>query len=167
MGIFDKIKHAIWGDEPEVAGTETENPVESTYLGTNSATTGVVPDVVTYVTEPAMRDVAAAGVQPVSKPAEIQRIQDPAATLSSVDIATNLDRAAANSGLKLDWRHSIVDLMKALGMDASLAERKELASELNYSGDVHDTVKMNTYLHRTLMQKLAENGGKLPPELID
>jgi hypothetical protein len=167
MGIFDKIKHAIWGDSETELTATTENPVDSTYLGTNSATTGVVPDVSTSVTDPAMRDVAAAGVQPVSKPAEIQRIQDPATTVSSVDIATNLDRAAANSGLKLDWRHSIVDLMKALGMDASLAERKELAAELNYSGDEHDSAKMNAYLHKTLMQKLAENGGKVPPELVD
>ena len=113
-----------------------------------------------------MRDVASAGVQPISKPAEIQGAQDPVTRVSSVDIATNLDRAAANSGQKLDWRHSIVDLMKALGMDAGLAERRELAAELDYRGDEHDTTTMNTYLHKTLMQKLAENGGKVPPELV-
>ena len=158
MGIFDKIKNAIWGDE----ATEAEPEVTVA-----SATTSMAPDVSTSVDDPAMRDVAASGVQPMTKPAEIQSAQNPSTTTSSVDIATNLDRAAANSGQKLDWRHSIVDLMKALGMDASLAERKELAAELNYSGDEHDSAKMNMFLHKALMKKLSENGGKVPPELLD
>lgn len=57
--------------------------------------------------------------------------------------------------------------MKALGMDASLAERKELAAELNYSGDINDSAKMNMFLHKALLQKLAENCGNVPPELLD
>lgn len=158
MGIFDKIKHAIWGDETPAA--QTENTVVS-------VTTSMAPDVSTAVNDQAMRDVAAAGVQPMTKSAEIQSAQNPATTASTVDIASNLDRAAANSGQKLDWRHSIVDLMKALGMDASLAERKELAAELNYTGDEHDSARMNVFLHKALMQKLSENGGKVPAELLD
>ena len=109
---------------------------------------------------------ATAGAEDMTKPVEIQSEQDPAATTSSVDIATNLDRAAANSGQKLDWRHSIVDLMKALGMDAGLSERKELAAELNYSGDEHDSARMNMFLHKALMKKLSENGGKVPRERL-
>lgn len=61
----------------------------------------------------------------------------------------------------------IVDLMKALGMDASLAERKELAAELNYSGGIHHSAKMNMFLHKALLQKLAENGGNVRAELLD
>lgn len=158
MGIFDKIKNAIWGEED--AATQPEREI-------SSATTSMAPDVSITANNPALRDVAAAGVQPMTKPVEIQSEQDPTATTSSVDIATNLDRAAANSGQKLDWRHSIVDLMKALGMDASLSERKELAAELNYSGNEHDSARMNMFLHKALMKKLSENGGKVPADLLD
>ena len=86
---------------------------------------------------------------------------------SSVDVETILNEAVKKSGQKLDWRHSIVDLMKALDMDASLEERKELAQELGYSGDAHDSAKMNTFLHKALMKKLSENGGKVPADLLD
>ena len=78
-----------------------------------------------------------------------------------------MNAAVKKSGQKLDWRHSIVDLMKALGMDASLDERKELAQELGYSGDAHDSAKMNTFLHKALMKRLSENGGKVPADLLD
>jgi hypothetical protein len=57
--------------------------------------------------------------------------------------------------------------MKALGMDASLDERKELAQELGYSGDAHDSAKINIFLHKALMKKLSENGGKVPADLLD
>lgn len=85
----------------------------------------------------------------------------------SIEVAPILDAAVAKSGQKLDWKHSIVDLMKALGMDASLEERKELAAELNFQGDAHDSAKMNTFLHKALLQKLSQNGGKVPAELLD
>lgn len=78
-----------------------------------------------------------------------------------------LDQAVKKRGQKLDWRHSIVDLMKALEMDSSLANRKELAKELNYSGDMGDSAAMNIWLHRALMKKLADHGGRVPPELLD
>jgi hypothetical protein len=81
----------------------------------------------------------------------------------SVDIEPILNAAVQKSGQKLDWRHSIVDLMKALGMDASLEERKELAQELGYAGDAHDSARMNIFLHKAL----AENGGKVPGDLLD
>ena len=69
------------------------------------------------------------------------------------------------SGQKLDWRKSIVDLMKLLDLDSSLAARKELAKELNYTGDTNDSAKMNVWLRKQVMQKLAENGGKVPESL--
>ena len=78
-----------------------------------------------------------------------------------------MDEAVAKNGQKLDWRHSIVDTMKALGLDSSLAARRELAAELNYTGDTKDTATMNMWLHKALMTKLAENGGKVPAELTD
>ena len=67
---------------------------------------------------------------------------------------------------KLDWRRSIVDLMKLVGMDSSLSARKQLATELHYSGDQNDSASMNIWLHKEELKKLAENGGKVPQELL-
>jgi hypothetical protein len=89
-----------------------------------------------------------------------------AAPQSTVDIAATLDRMAASNPEKLDWRHSIVDLMKLVGMDSSLSERKELAGDLNYTGDTNDSAAMNMWLHKEVMRRLAENGGRVPPELL-
>jgi hypothetical protein len=74
---------------------------------------------------------------------------------------------AAAAPQKLDWRHSIVDLMKLTSMESSLAERKELADELGYGGDKSDTAAMNIWLHKQVIRKLSENGGKVPAELLD
>ena len=83
----------------------------------------------------------------------------------TVDVAPILDKAVAAKGEKLEWRTSIVDLMKALDIDSSLAARKELAKELGYTGDTNDSASMNVWLHKQVMAKLAANGGKLPPEI--
>lgn len=83
----------------------------------------------------------------------------------SVDVAAIVDKAAAAKGEKLEWRTSIVDLMKALDLDSSLTARKQLASELKYSGSTSDTATMNVWLHKQIMQKLAANGGKLPADI--
>ena len=82
-----------------------------------------------------------------------------------VDVADVLTKLAAKSKEKLDWRRSIVDLMKLLNLDSSLAARKELAGELHYTGDTNDSATMNIWLHKQVMQKLADNGGKVPDEL--
>ncbi|MFO1108716.1 MAG: DUF3597 domain-containing protein [Bradyrhizobium sp.] len=87
------------------------------------------------------------------------------APAQSVDVAPILDKAVAAKGEKLDWKHSIVDLMKALDIDSSLSARKELAKELGYTGDTNDSASMNIWLHKQVMTKLAANGGKLPPEI--
>jgi hypothetical protein len=84
---------------------------------------------------------------------------------SQVDVADVLTKLAAKSKEKLDWRHSIVDLMKLLNLDSSLSARKELAGELHYTGNTNDSAAMNVWLHKQVMQKLAENGGKVPDEL--
>ena len=88
-----------------------------------------------------------------------------AAPAQTVDVAPILDKAVAAKGEKLDWKHSIVDLMKALDIDSSLSARKELAKELGYTGDTNDSASMNIWLHKQVMSKLAANGGKLPPEI--
>src|SRR5664279_2668302 len=87
------------------------------------------------------------------------------APAQSVDVAPILDKAVAAKGEKLEWRTSIVDLMKALDIDSSFAARKELAKELGYTGDSNDSATMNIWLHKQVMAKLAANGGKLPPDI--
>ncbi len=83
----------------------------------------------------------------------------------SVDVAAVLDDLSGKTTEKLDWRHSIVDLMKLLSLDSGLAARKELANELHYGGDTSNSASMNIWLHKQIMVKLAANGGKLPEDL--
>ena len=84
---------------------------------------------------------------------------------ATVDVAPILDKAVAAKKEKLEWRTSIVDLMKALDIDSSFSARKDLAKELGYTGDSNDSASMNIWLHKQVMSKLAANGGKLPPEI--
>jgi hypothetical protein len=84
---------------------------------------------------------------------------------TQVDVAAVLNKLAAQSKEKLDWRLSIVDLMKLLNLDSSLTARKALADELHYAGNKNDTATMNIWLHKQVMQKLADNGGKVPDDL--
>ena len=88
-----------------------------------------------------------------------------AAPAATVDVAPILDAAVKAKGEKLEWRTSIVDLMKALDIDSSLGARKELAKELGYTGDSNDSASMNIWLHKQVMAKFAANGGKLPDDL--
>lgn len=85
---------------------------------------------------------------------------------SNVDVEAVLNKLASESKEKLDWRHSIVDMMKLVGMDSSMASRKALAADLHYSGDTNDSAAMNMWLHKEVMKKLAENGGKVPADLL-
>jgi hypothetical protein len=105
---------------------------------------------------------AAAGA-PAGKPAA--SAAPASAPGASVDVEAVLSKLASQNKEKLDWRKSIVDLMKLLDLDSSLAARKELARELNYTGDTNDSATMNVWLHRQVMIKLAENGGKVPDSL--
>ena len=88
-----------------------------------------------------------------------------AGTSQPVDVEAVLAGMAAQKGGGGNWRTSIVDLLKLLDLDSSLAARKELAKELGYTGDTNDSASMNVWLHKQVMAKLAANGGKLPPEI--
>jgi hypothetical protein len=103
--------------------------------------------------EPVSRASASAqsGAQP--KPAQ------------TVDVADVLGKLAEKSDEDLDWRRSIVDLMKLLKLDSSLASRKRLAQELGYAGNMDDSASLNIWLHKQVMANLAEHGGKVPDEL--
>ncbi|APR39679.1 DUF3597 domain-containing protein [Paraburkholderia sp. SOS3] len=89
----------------------------------------------------------------------------PAAAAQPVDVEAVLSGLASQRSETLNWRTSIVDLMKLLNLDSSLNARKELAGELHYTGDTNDSASMNVWLHKQVMTKLAENGGKVPDDL--
>jgi Domain of unknown function (DUF3597) len=142
MSIFGKIMGAIFGTNATAA------PAGSGAQAGGAAAPG---------------SGAAVATGPASESSATASSARPAA--QSVDVAAIVDKAAAAKGEKLEWRTSIVDLMKALDIDSSFAARKELAHELGYTGDSNDSASMNIWLHRQVMAKLAANGGKLPPEI--
>jgi len=87
--------------------------------------------------------------------------------MSAVDVVAHLEKLAAANPAKLSWKVSIVDLLKLLDMDSSGEARKELATELGCPADMmHDSAKMNTWLHKTVLQKIADNGGNIPQDLL-
>jgi hypothetical protein len=154
VSIFSKIKDAIFGGAAHAAP---------------ASPTGAEPTPApSSIPEPAATTAPPVGGTGQSVPSTAGASSlAPSATPSSVEVAPILDAAVARSGQKLDWKHSIVDLMKALGMDASLAERKELAEELGYTGEKDGSAEMNMWLHKALLRKLSENGGKVPADLLD
>lgn len=116
-------------------------------------------------TSPTPAMPASSGGQPSASTAPA--VPTPAAPAQQVDLAAVLDKLAAKNSEKLDWKHSIVDLMKLVGMDSSLSARKELAHDLHYSGDTSDSATMNTWLHQAVMKELAANGAKVPQDLLN
>jgi hypothetical protein len=116
---------------------------------------------------PGNEAAAAARGQPAQAVQQPPSIQAAPAAAQTVDVEAVLDGLAAQNSQKLNWRSSIVDLMKLVGMESSLQERKELADELGYTGDKGDSARMNMWLHKAVMKKLAENGGKVPASLQD
>jgi hypothetical protein len=139
MGIFDKMKAAIFGHNQTTAAS-TAGPATSGITGGSSST---APGTAT-------------------KPAAASP-----STMPVVDVEAMLEAKAKTYSHKVNWRTSIVDLMALVGIDNSLAERRELAKELGYTGDMNDTAPMNIWLHKQVMRKLAENGGKVPADLLD
>jgi Domain of unknown function (DUF3597) len=114
--------------------------------------------------QPTVATQPTATVAPAPAAAPMPSAPKPAPPI--VDIAAVMEGLAAKSPEKLDWKRSIVDLMKLVGMDSSLSARKELATELHYTGDMNDSASMNVWLHKEVLKKLAENGGKVPKDLL-
>jgi hypothetical protein len=141
MSIFGKIMGAIFGSSASAAPAGSSPAAGGATPGSSAPAGGAAPSSPGTATAPS------------------------AAPAQSVDVAAIVDKAAAAKGEKLEWRTSIVDLMKALDIDSSLTARKELAKELGYTGDTNDSASMNIWLHKQVMAKLAANGGKLPPEI--
>jgi hypothetical protein len=110
-----------------------------------------------------IRSSTAAEVPVAGQPASAS-----AAAIPVVDVVTKLEGLAASRAEKLNWKASIVDLLKLLGLDSSLTARKELAAELGCPAQqMGDSAQMNVWLHKTVLQKLAQNGGNIPQDLMN
>ncbi len=146
MSIFGRIKDAIFGSA--AAQESSQAPSAAAPPAQGSATAPTASGTTTSTTQGTTSSSAGT-----------------AAPMSQVDVEAVLTGLAAKKGQKLDWRKSIVDLMKLLDLDSSLEARKELAKELNYTGDTSDSATMNVWLHKQVMSKLAASGGKVPDDL--
>ncbi|MDP3171949.1 MAG: DUF3597 domain-containing protein [Polaromonas sp.] len=140
--IFGKIFPSARADTPPAAAGGSLSPQEAAAA--------------TAASEAAARAAGAAGASGAAS-----------AAMAEVDVKALLDDMASKNSQKLNWKTSIVDLMKLLDLDSSLSERKELAQELGYTGDMNDSATMNIWLHKQVMNKLAANGGKVPADLRD
>jgi hypothetical protein len=149
MGMFNTLMSKIFG-HPSAVSAATASPSGAT-VQSATAPSG---------TTPAASAVAPATAAPVATSAAS------GSPAPAVDVAAILDGLAAKNPEKLDWKKSIVDLLKLVNMDSSLTARKELASELHYPGDQNDSAAMNVWLHKQVLKELSEHGGKIPPELL-
>lgn len=140
MSVFGSIVSAIFG--------RSASPSPAAPTGTSTSSPSVPTGTSTGQSSPA--------------PARAAQAASPS---SPVDVEAIMDKLAGQSKEKLDWRKSIVDLMKLLDLNSSLSARKQLAEELHYTGNMSDTASMNIWLHKQVMSKLAENGGKVPDAL--
>ena len=140
MGLFNSLMSKIFGH------------------ATPAASAGGAP---AAAPQPAATTGAAAGTATATAGTAVAAAPPPV-----VDVAAVLNDLAAKNPEKLDWKNSIVDLMKLVGMDSSFGARKELAKDLHYTGNMNDSAAMNIWLHKEVLRKLSENGGKVPPELL-
>lgn len=138
MGMFATLMSKVFGHKaPETPAAEASTP---------TAPAPIAPD-----------------AAPVPTPVAAPVAPTP---LAEVDVAAVLDGMAAKNSEDLDWQKSIVDLMKLVGMDSSFKARQELAKDMNYTGDMHDSASMNIWLHKEVLTRFAANGGKLPANLV-
>lgn len=143
MGLFNTLMSKIFSHAPAAP------------VATSTGAPATAPAPAAPTSAPASPSAPVAASAPAAAPAA-----------SSVDLAAVLDQLAAKNPEKLDWKHSIVDLMKLVGMDSSFSARKELAHDLHYSGDTNDSAAMNMWLHEEVMRQLAANGAKVPQDLL-
>ena len=168
MSIFGTIMSKIFGEDHDAAAP-VKQPADTSSAPPTTTADEKTAKANTWQDAPTKSDAAPQSAAPPS-PAKQAPVSASPATQpppSSVDLAAVLDGMEEHAGQKsdLDWRHSIVDLMKLLHMDSSHDNRKKLAEELHYTGDMDDSASMNMWLHKEVMSKLAANGGKLPADM--
>lgn len=152
MSVFDAIKSKIFGHKADVG-------VQPTAVGGTQP--AAMPE-----TGAASQDRDAASLQASSDVGVAPQEQGQPKDVSPVDVSAVLTDMASKSSQTLNWRESIVDLMKLLDLDSSLGNRKQLAHELGYTGNSADSASMNIWLHNQVMRKLAENGGRVSADLL-
>ena len=167
MSLFESIKKAIFYNPmaPKAGGDTAPGHAARP---AQPASTGRPAAPAAAATPGAATPGAAATAQaprPAQAPTTPTTAPASAAPSQPVDVEAVLEALNAKSAQKLNWRTSIVDLMKLVGLDSSLQHRKELATELGYTGDQNDSAAMNIWLHKAVMRKLAENGGRVPTSL--
>ena len=145
MGILSNIFSKIFPSSHAATAPKASTPAAAT--GAAAAPTATATATATSGAAPAAAPVSAA--------------------IEQVDVEAILNDMAQKSAETLNWRTSIVDLLKLVDLDSSLQSRKELAQELHFTGDMSDSASMNIWLHRQVMNKLAANGGKVPADLKD
>jgi len=157
MSLFGNILEKLGLKKPEAAAPAPAKPV----VGDSRPAPTMKPS-----SQPVVPVQPSAPVYaPIHQTSEIQA---PPTKIQVVDVVSKLEKLAAANPQKLNWKVSIVDLLKLLGIDSSLAARKELATELGCPADkMGDSAEMNTWLHKTVLQKIADNGGNIPKELLD
>lgn len=161
MSILQNILGRIFGRDDAAAAAPAPQASAPGTPGTPApapATPAGAPQPSVNTGAAAQPATASAGTAP---PPTLQTVAQP------VDVEAVLTALAAKNPQTLNWRTSIVDLLKLLDMDNSLAERKALAKELSYPGDLNDSAAMNIWLHKAVMARVAENGGKVPDDLKD
>ena len=152
MGLFNNLMSKIFGHAAPAASKGPQTAAGAPTTGGAQAAGAAAQPTAAAAPPPAAGSPTA---QPAAAPAP-----------PAVDVAAVLNDMAGKNPENLDWRKSIVGLMKLVGMDSSLGARKQLATELHYTGDMKDSASMNVWLHKQVLVKLAENGGKVPPELL-
>jgi len=164
MGMLSDIFHKIFPAHHPAAQAGTQATAGNAPAASGSGQQNVPPPPVQQA--PQQQQTQAPQTPSVQTTGTTTAATGPAATLNQqVDVEEVLANMQKQSGQQLNWRTSIVDLLKLLGLDSSLQARKELASELHYTGDTNDSASMNIWLHKQVMTKLAENGGKVPADL--
>lgn len=157
MGLFSKILEKLGlKKDKDTQGGATASASQKPTASTPKATT-----------KPAPASTARAGAKPAPVPVAVPKA--PVATpISEVDVVSRLEDLAARNPAKLNWKTSIVDLLKLLDLDSSFEDRKEMAIELGCPPELmNDSAKMNTWLHKKVLQEIARNGGNVPKELLD
>lgn len=156
MSLFETLKKAIFHNPLAKSAGTAAPPAHTARPTTPAANTRAPVPNSSGGASPAASSVPAA---------QTSTAAPPSASSQAVDVEAVLEGLNAKSTQKLNWRSSIVDLMKLVGLDSSLQHRQELATELGYTGDKNDSAAMNIWLHKAVMRKLAENGGKVPSTL--
>jgi hypothetical protein len=165
MGFFSKIMDKLGfdaGNRKVAAMVNKPVAAPAASAGTPTASAGAGPAAQAAPVAPIATATGSVNADTAMATAVAER------PVQTVDVAAQLEQKAASNSQKLNWRTSIVDLLKLLDIDSSLQARKELATELGCPPDLmNDSAKMNMWLHKAVMQQLAANGGKVPAELLD